>query len=220
MTNTWVIPGRECKVTVCSSENQEAARGLDCALRSSQRGGFRRTLHATVRLTLCVRSLPAYVENRCRLSLMESTANGVGNFSIVNGCAPTLRVREDKISFFVPFGTRLRSTAVRSLIPMRCDSMDDYERSLWTVHGCTLEAIKWHHEKRMAFSDHRSMMAEYPTTPAEAFFVDCKQRVQFGRCRGIARGAVKAERRGRGCLISRHSAVCCVEVCPFGRRKV
>ncbi len=32
MTNTRVIPGRECKVTVCSSENQEATRGRDYAL--------------------------------------------------------------------------------------------------------------------------------------------------------------------------------------------
>ena len=35
--------------------------------------------------------------------------------------------------------------------------------------GCTLEAIKWYHDKRLGFPDHRSMMAEYPTTPAEAF---------------------------------------------------
>ena len=32
MTNVRMIPGRGCRVTVCSSENQESTRGMDCSM--------------------------------------------------------------------------------------------------------------------------------------------------------------------------------------------
>ena len=169
MTNTRVIPGRECKVTVCSSENQEAARGLDCALAHLSEVAFWKDSprHSPADL---MRSVTSGIASKpLSFVAMESTANGVGNFFHREWLRANTPGASDKIPFFVPWHEIEINRCEVSDPDALWDSMDDYERSLWTVHGCTLEAIKWYHEKRMAFSDHRSMMAEYPTTPAEAF---------------------------------------------------
>lgn len=169
MTNTRVIPGRECKVTVCSSENQEAARGLDCALAHLSEVAFWKDSprHSPADL---MRSVTSGIASKpLSFIAMESTANGVGNFFHREWLRANTPGASDKIPFFVPWHEIEINRCEVSDPDALWDSMDDYERSLWTDHGCTLEAIKWYHEKRMAFSDHRSMMAEYPTTPAEAF---------------------------------------------------
>ena len=68
---------------------------------------------------------------------MESTANGTGNFfhrEWMRACTPG---RSDKIPFFVP---RHEIDINRSEVddPQQLwDSLDAYERSLWTDHGCT-----------------------------------------------------------------------------------
>ncbi len=169
MTNTRVIPGRECKVTVCSSENQEAARGLDCALAHLSEVAFWKDSprHSPADL---MRSVTSGIASKpLSFIAMESTANGVGNFFHREWLRANTPGASDKIPFFVPWHEIEINRCEVSDPDALWDSMDDYERSLWTDHGCTLEAIKWYHEKRMAFSDLRSMMAEYPTTPAEAF---------------------------------------------------
>lgn len=169
MTNTRVIPGRECKVTVCSSENQESTRGQDCALAHLSEVAFWKDspLHNPADL---LRSVTSGIASKpLSFIAMESTANGVGNFFHREWLRANTPGASDKIPFFVPWHEIGMN---RSEVPdpdALWEMMDDYERSLWTDHGCTLEAIKWYHDKRIGFPDHRSMMAEYPTTPAEAF---------------------------------------------------
>lgn len=169
MTNTRVIPGRDCKVTVCSSENQEATRGQDYALAHLSEVAFWKDspLHNPADL---LRSVTSGIASKpLSFIAMESTANGTGNFFHREWLRANTPGASDKIPFFVPWHeieiNRSEVTAPEAL----WNSMDDYERSLWTDRGCTLEAIKWYHDKRLGFPDHRSMKAEYPTDPSEAF---------------------------------------------------
>ena len=169
MTNTRVIPGRECKVTVCSSENQEATRGQDYALAHLSEVAFWKDspLHNPADL---LRSVTSGIASKpLSFIAMESTANGTGNFfhrEWMRACTPG---RSDKIPFFVPWHEIDINRSEVDDPQQLWDSLDAYERSLWTDHGCTLEAIKWYHDKRLGFPDHRSMKAEYPTVAAEAF---------------------------------------------------
>ena len=48
-------------------------------------------------------------------------------------------------------------------------SFTDYDRMLWTEHGCTLEQITWYKHRLAEFPKRELMQAEFPTTPLEAF---------------------------------------------------
>ncbi len=169
MNNTRIIPGRECKVTVCSSENQEATRGQDCALAHLSEVAFWKDspLHNPADL---LRSVTSGVASKpLSFIAMESTANGVGNFFHREWLRANTPGASDKIPFFVPWHEVDINRSDVDDPDALWASLDAYERDLWSKHGCSLEAIKWYHDKRLGFPDHRSMMAEYPTTPEEAF---------------------------------------------------
>lgn len=169
MNNTRMIPGRECKVTVCSSENQEATRGQDYAMAHLSEVAFWKDspLHNPADL---LRSVTSGIASKpLSFIAMESTANGVGNFFHREWVRANTPGASDKRPFFVPWHEIGINRADVGDPEAFWKSLDAYERGLWTEHGCTLEAIKWYHDKRISFPDHRSMMAEYPTTPEEAF---------------------------------------------------
>lgn len=169
MTNTRLIPGRDCKVTVCSSENQEAARGHDCALAHLSEVAFWKD--STLRNPAdFMRSVTSGIASKpFSFIAMESTANGVGNFFHSEWIRANTPGASDKRPFFVPWHEIEMNSAPIDDYEVFWNSLDDYERELWERHSCTLEAIKWYHEKRRGFPDLRSMMAEYPSTPEEAF---------------------------------------------------
>lgn len=168
MNSTRFIPGRDCKVTVCSSESQESARGLDCSLVHLSEVAFWRdsTLHRPEDL---IRSVVSGVARKeLSFIVMESTANGVGNF-FHREWLRAMEGKSDKKPFFVPwYEIELYAEPVTDPASLWA-SLDDYERELWHRYGCTLEAIAWYHHKRSEAGEHRSMMAEYPTSPEEAF---------------------------------------------------
>ena len=166
--NVRTITGRGCNVTVGSSENQEAVRGADYAMAhlsevafwndtpSSSPEGFIRAICGAIN------SLPD------TLIVLESTANGVGNYfhrewlRSVNG-------ESDKLAVFVPwFEIPIYRTDVDGDPGTFFRSMDDYEKMLWEK-GCSLEQINWYRLKLREYPDRAMMQAEYPSTPVEAF---------------------------------------------------
>lgn len=167
MTNIRIIPGRGCKITICSSENQDAVRGSDCKMAHLSEVAFWKDskMHNPVDV---IRSVVSGIPSMpMTLVVMESTANGVGNFFH----REWLRAEDgvsDKIPFFVPWHEiDIYSQEVEDVKTL-WESLDDYERELWD-DGCTLEAINWYHTKRQEFPDLVSMTAEFPSTPLEAF---------------------------------------------------
>lgn len=167
MNNIRVIPGRDSKVTICSSEKQDAVRGSDCKLAHLSEVAFWKDskLHNPVDV---IRSVVSGIPPMpMTFVAMESTANGVGNFFH----REWLRAEDgmsDKIPFFVPWYEIDIYTMEVDDVNALWESMDDYERGLWEA-GCTLEAINWYHTKRCEYETHVAMMAEFPSTALEAF---------------------------------------------------
>ncbi|MDE5843981.1 MAG: hypothetical protein K2H44_01160 [Muribaculaceae bacterium] len=166
--NVRIITGRGCTVTVGSSENQEAVRGADyamahlsevafwCDTPSSSPEGFIRAVCGAIN------SLPD------TLIVLESTANGVGNYfhrewlRSVNG-------ESDKLAVFVPwYEISIYRAEVTDDTEAFYNSFDDYEKMLWQK-GCSLEQISWYRTKLKEYPDRAAMQAEYPTTAVEAF---------------------------------------------------
>lgn len=170
MTNVRVIPGRGCRVTVCSSENQESTRGMDCSMAHLSEVAFWKDSqqHNPVDLIRSVAS--GIARSPMTMVVMESTANGVGNF-FHKEWLRAVEGKSDKTPFFVAWHEidLYREPVAEGEALEFFNSFSDYERELWHEHGCTLEAIKWYRHKAAEYTEHRSMMAEFPTTAHEAF---------------------------------------------------
>ena len=166
-TNIREIAGRGCRVTVGSAENQEAVRGSDFAMAHLSETAFwsDSTTRSPDRFIRAVCGSIALVPYS--LIVMESTANGVGNY-FHNEWLRAKEGKSDKTPIFVPWNEieiyRLPVGNTQEL----WESMDEYERGLWD-NGLTLEMINWYHHKRAEYPSHAMMKAEYPSTDIEAF---------------------------------------------------
>lgn len=102
------------------------------------------------------------------LVVLESTANGVGNY-FHREWQRAVAGESDKKPVFVPWYEiehyRKEDIDAGQVVAR----MDDYERELWSRYGLTLEQIAWYQAKRREYTSRYQMMAEYPTTPREAF---------------------------------------------------
>lgn len=166
-TNIREIAGRGCRVTIGSSENQEAVRGSDYAMAHLSETAFwsNSTTRAPDKFIRAVCGAIALVPYS--LIVMESTANGVGNYFHTEW----VRCKEgrgDKRAVMVPwYEIEIYRLPVKDPVKL-WQSLDDYERALWDK-GLTLEMINWYHHKRKEYSCHSMMQAEYPTDDIEAF---------------------------------------------------
>ncbi len=161
------IEGRRCLVATTSSQSQESVRGMDIAMAHLTEVAF---WQATAR-----RSPENIIRSVCgslmlepdTLLVMESTANGMGNYFH----REWLRAKtgfSDKEALFVPwYEIEIYRKPVDDVETL-WTSMDEYEHMLWE-QGCTLEMIAWYHNKRKEYNSHSQMQAEYPTNDIEAF---------------------------------------------------
>lgn len=165
--NVREIAGRGCRVTLASAENPDSMRGADISMAHLSEVAF---WPATVK-----RSPEAFVQAICgsvtlepySLVVMESTANGVGNFFHTEWLR-CLAGKGDKEAVFVPWHEiEIYSRPVTDPEDL-WRGMDDYERNLWQS-GLTLEQIAWYHSKRLGYSSDTLMHAEFPSDPVEAF---------------------------------------------------
>lgn len=165
--NIREIAGRNCRVTIGTSENQEAVRGADYAMAHLSEVAFwqdtdRKSPDAFIR---AVCGGIALAPNT--LIVLESTANGVGNYFH----AEWLRSKSglsDKHAVMVPWYEIEIYRRPVSDAQKLWREMDDYEHNLWNM-GLTLEMINWYHIKRREYASHSMMKAEYPTDDVEAF---------------------------------------------------
>lgn len=165
--NISKITGRENTITICSAENQEAARGSDIAMAHLSEVAFWRKSpqHDPNDLIRSVAGSMAFSDHS--LLVMESTANGIGNF-FHDEWLRAMAGESDKIAIFVPcYEYGIYEKPVKKVEEF-WNSLDDYERTLWD-NGRTLEQIAWYKAKRREYASHRAMKAEYPTTDIEAF---------------------------------------------------
>ena len=167
MANTSIISATKSKITIGSAESPESVRGTDAVMAHLSEVAFwnstqRKTPESMVR-SVCgsVALLPLSV------IVMESTANGTGNY-FHKECMRAKRGESDKKFVFVPwFEIEIYSKPVANHKEF-AESLSKYEWGLWNK-GATLEAIAWYREKRKEYSEHADMMAEYPSDDIEAF---------------------------------------------------
>lgn len=161
------IAGRDCTVTIGTSENQDAVRGSDYSMAHLSETAFwastqQRSPEGFIRAVCGAIALIPY-----SLVVVESTANGVGNYFH----RQWLAAREGatgRLAVFVPW---YEIEYYRLAPPSReavARSLDDYGRRLWEL-GCDLDQIYWYGCKLAELGTRDKMMAEFPTTDEEAF---------------------------------------------------
>lgn len=161
------IEPRDCLVITGTAVTEDASRGYNLAMAHLTEVAFwpdsqqhspedvMRSVYGTI--------------NRVPESVvvLESTANGVGNFFHTEWMRAQTG-QSDKIPVFVPWHEiEIYRSPVRN-VEYLWNSMDDYEHDLWE-QGLTLEMIQWYHDKRHEAASHADVMAEFPTNATEAF---------------------------------------------------
>ena len=162
------IPGRDCHITLGTAESVNSVRGSDYAMAHLSEVGFWKDTPQASAADF-IRSIYGAVNpSPLTVIAMESTANGVGSF-FHREWLRSEEGKSDKRAVFVPwYEIDLYSRPVADPAAL-WEAMDAYERELWHARGLTLERVNWYHHKRREYPDHYQMMAEFPTTPAEAF---------------------------------------------------
>lgn len=188
--NVREITGRGCRVTLGTAENADAVRGADYAMAHLSETAFwgtsdRRSPADFVRAVCGAIALVPY-----SLIVMESTANGVGNYFHTEW----LRCREgrgDKHAVFVPwYMIDIYSTPPPDRRAF-ASTLTDYERRLWDM-GIDLDRIYWYHLKSLEYPSAEQLHAEYPTDDIEAFantgsgvFANAAVEALRQRCAGV-----------------------------------
>lgn len=166
--NIREIVGRGCRVTLGSSENQDSVRGSNYAMAHlSEVAFYNQTAQKSP--TDFVRAICGSIAyHPCTLVVMESTANGVGNFFHTEWLR-NVGGRGDKAAVFVPwYEIDIYRLAPPDPWQFYC-SLDDYERYLWQELELTLDRIYWYRCKSAEYAQRQQMQAEFPTTAEEAF---------------------------------------------------
>ncbi|MDE5913328.1 MAG: hypothetical protein K2G81_06795 [Muribaculaceae bacterium] len=167
--NVRAIAHRGCRVSICSSENPEAVRGGDYAMAHLSEVAFWNDTPTRTPEQLIRAICGSVARAPLTLIVMESTANGPGNYFHREWLRATTGRGSDKIPVFVPWHEiDIYSEELHCSPAELWAELDEYERGFWQ-EGLTLEQIHWYHRKRMEYSTHQQMMAEYPSTALEAF---------------------------------------------------
>lgn len=165
---SW-IPAREAQVAVATSLSPNSVRGGNFAMAHLSEVAFwadgdERAASEIVR-TVC----GSVAREPDTLVVMESTANGTDNY-FYREWRRAVDGKSDKRPVFVPWheiGIYSRKVEP-SERPAVEASFDDYERAM-LESGIALEKVAWYHDKRREYATHEAMMAEFPSTPEEAF---------------------------------------------------
>lgn len=168
--NINCIPARECCVTIASALAANSVRSGNYHMAHLSEVAFwgegdKETAEQTIRSI--AGSVPLEAET---VVVMESTADGEDNY-FYDEWDRSVKGLSDKEAVFVPwyeieiYRKALTESESKALVA----EIDDYERELLRQPGVTLESIAWYHSKRREYSTHEQMMAEYPSTPDEAF---------------------------------------------------
>ena len=198
-TNAKIITGRDCLVLMGTAQVDDVVRGYDIAMAHMSEVAFWPS--STMRNPEDVmRSVDgSLLVGGLTVEVLESTANGIGNY-FHNEWLLSVNGETDKHAVFIPWYEIeiYRLPVDEAEIADLWKSLDNYERNLWEI-GCTLEMIKWYHEKRKSYQSHHKMMAEFPTNSTEAFSTSGRCVFSLSRldamrtqcCEPLAKGELK-----------------------------
>lgn len=169
-SNIGYVPARDCRVAVTSAYAPDAVRGASFQMAHLSEVAFwgDGDSAAAERIVRTVGgSVPLAPDT---VVVMESTADGTDNY-FHDEWERAVKGESDKLPVFVPWHEiEIYSLDLtdeeRAAWPAR---FDDYELALLHKTGLPVEKVAWYHCKRREYPSHEHMMAEYPSTPAEAF---------------------------------------------------
>ncbi|MDE7407319.1 MAG: hypothetical protein K2M76_02765, partial [Muribaculaceae bacterium] len=165
--NTKQIKERGCRITLASSERYDTLRGGDYAMAQMSEVAFWNDSRERRPAAFVQAIAGSVLHEPLTMLVMESTANGVGNFFHTEWLRA--KAGSDKEPVFVPwYDVEIYSRKVVDHMRLWSE-LDAYELWLWNDVGLTLEQINWYHSKRKEMSDHAQMKGEFPTTDTEAF---------------------------------------------------
>ena len=194
-----VIAGRDCRVTIGSSECPDSVRGGDYAMAHLSETAFWRSSPT--------RSPRAVIQAVCgsialvpySFVAIESTACGTGDYFHTEWVR-SKSGEGDKHAVFVPWQEidfyRLEGDDATAIL----GTMSAHERWLW-AHGCTSDNLRWYRRKRREFESDEQFYAEFPPDDILAFTsaqnvvfpADAVERLRAG-CHAAARtGEVSAD---------------------------
>lgn len=165
--NSRIIAGRGCVVTISSSFSPDSVRGIDLSMAHLSEVAFWKDsdmFNPSDMLRSICGTVPL---EPLSLIVLESTANGVGNFFH----AEWLRSLSGESAFRPVFVPWYEIEMYRCEVPDKesfVASMNAREKEMWDL-GLTLEMIAWYRAKLSELGELSLMQAEYPTDALEAF---------------------------------------------------
>lgn len=179
------VPQRNCKVKIGTAERPDSCRGGDYNLVHLSEVGIWRATDGKKPEDIVRSACSGVLFKPLTLIVMESTANGTGNFFHREYLAARKGESQFKPLFVSWFeidqysllfaGERERRAFAETLFNDRTSSSEsdrrqsgEYMWKLWK-RGATLEALHWYVTERAKFSSHGAMASEYPSDDLEAF---------------------------------------------------
>lgn len=163
------IPARDTLVAIATSLAPNSLRGSNFAMAHLSEVAFWGDGNPEAASEIVRTVCGSVAREPETLIVMESTANGTGDF-FHSEWQRAVRGESDKRPIFVGwqeidiYRTEIPAGRRREVL----DSFDSYERAL-LEQGIEAERVAWYHEKRREYPTHEAMKAEFPTTPEEAF---------------------------------------------------
>ena len=161
------ITGRDCRVTLGSSEKPDSIRGADYAMAHLSETAFWRATPGCSPEDVISAVIGSVALMPMTLVAVESTARGVGNY-FHREWLRCKSGRGDKHAVFVPWQAvefnRLECADAGAVF----NSFDEQDRWLW-LHGCTTDRIHWHRLKRREIDSVQRLNAEFPGDDLSAF---------------------------------------------------
>lgn len=163
------IPARQCTLTLATAQSPDSVRGQAAMMAHLSEVAFWEQGDPE-RASRLVRSITSTIPLAPdTIIALESTADGTDNYFHHEWQRATHN-QSDKTPIFVPWHEidthTLPLTTKQTQQLTR--HLDTYEQQL-LAQGIDIQKIAWYHNKRTEYPTHRQMMAEYPSTPHEAF---------------------------------------------------
>ena len=173
--NISYIASRDCRVAVATALSPDSVRGGNYAMAHLSEVAFWGDGDWSAAQKI-VRSIAgSIVRKPDTLIVMESTANGENNYFYYEW-QRAVAGESDKVPIFVPwheieiYARHVDESERESLL----EQFDEYEHNLLD-EGVSIEHVAWYHDKRKEYITHSQMMAEYPSTPQEAFLTTTRK---------------------------------------------
>ena len=186
--STFRVPQRNCKIKIGTAERPDGCRGGAYSLVHLSEVGIWKKTEGKSPEDIVRSACSGILLESLIMIVMESTANGTGNFfhteyqAAADPLIPSkfealfiawFQIEQYSLKFKnfdeeKAFAIRLLMNKNNANVPSTRQESGRYLWSLWEK-GATLEAIHWYIEERAAKNSHAVMASEFPSDDIEAF---------------------------------------------------